>query len=97
MEKYKNMKTVFALWRLGCRLMPLHLNKSIKTLQWSSTNRDTKRFLTMTRKIRTQQFYYMYTLFTENRNITCFACPQPGHNKKKQKLSNAPISASYLL
>lgn len=74
-----------------------HLNKSIKTLEWSSTNRDTKRFFTITRKIRTQQFYYTYTLFTENRNITCSACQQPGHNKKKQKLSNAPISASYLL
>ena len=45
------------------------------------TNRDIKRFLTITRKIHTHQFYYTYTLFTENRNIT--ACQRPGHNKKK--------------
>ena len=61
-----------------------HLNKSIKTLEWSSTNRDTKRFLTITRKIPTQQFYYTYTLFTENRNITSSGCQQPSHNKNNK-------------
>ena len=61
-----------------------HLNKVVKTMEWISTNQDDKRFVTITRMLRTQHFYYPENVFTVSRNVTCSACNQQGHTKKNK-------------
>ncbi len=71
-----------------------HLNKMVKTMEWSSTNRDEKRFLHIMKMFRTQHFHYPENVFTPTRDVTCSACHQKGHTKKNKSCPMHPSQPS---
>ena len=61
-----------------------HLNKQIKTMEMEHTNMDTKRFYTVIRNMRINQFVFSKNIFPTNKQVTCSACKEVGHTKKNK-------------
>ena len=70
-----------------------HLNKRIKSMEFDVTNMNDNRFSMIMRFMRVKQFHYPEELMPSNRDMTCSACKQKGHNKKNK---NCPLHPSQV-